>query len=215
MLNKIKKLFGKKQVQEAVSVYEKIDNLFDTLNDEVVVLEIGEDLVEYATSIIETIGSLRKQIKSECGFIMPTVAVRENYYIQENEFKISVQEKLIEQRFVIPTEDEITEEVYDALKTVVYDNLNSVFTNEIAEKYINTVKKNNSMLVWNLTSILSIVDIKTILFDIIMKGKSINNINYIFEKMGEYVLSEGNYQAVGKKYNPHTISQAISKYLYK
>lgn len=215
MLNKIKKLFGKKQAQEMVSVSEKIENLFDTLNDEVVVLEIGEDIVEYATSIIETIGSLREQIKSECGFIMPTVAVRENYCIQENEFKIIVQEKLIEQRFVIPTEEEITEEVYDAIKTAVYDNLDSIFTNEIAEKYINTVQKNNCWLIWNLTSLLSVVDIKTILFDIIMMGKSINNINFIFEKIGEYVLSEGISQAIGKKYNPHTISQGISKYLYK
>ena len=214
MLNKIRILFGKKN-NTNVSVYEKIDNLFNSLNEEVIVLEIGEDLIEYENSISEIISSLRAQIKEECGFIMPTVSIKQNYVIQENQFNIFIQEKLVEQRFVIPTEDNIQEELYDSLKTNVYDNLDSVFTNEITEKYINTVKKNNGMLVWNITNILSIIDIKTILSEIIMKGKSINNINYIFEKMGEYILADGISQTNCKKYNPHIISQAISKYLYK
>ena len=214
MLDKIRNLFGKKNDTDT-SVYEKIDSLFDTLNDEVIVLEIGEDLAEYNNSISGIIGSLRAQIKEECGFIMPTVSIKQNYVIQENQFNIYIQERLVEQRFVIPTEDNIKEEIYDSLKTTVYDNLDSVFTNEITEKYINTVKKNNGMLVWNITNILSIIDIKTILSEIIIKGKSINNINYIFEKMGEYILADGIAQTNGKKYNPHIISQAISKYLYK
>ena len=214
MLNKIRNLFGKKNSTNT-SAYERIDSLFDTLNDEVIILEIGEDLIEHDSSITEIISCLREQIKEECGFIMPTVSIKHNYVIQENQFNIYIQEKLIEQRFVIPTEDNIKEEVYDSLKTSVYNNLDSVFTNEITEKYINAVKKNNGMLIWNITNILSIIDIKTILSEIIMKGKSINNINYIFEKMGEYILSDGIAQTNGKKYNPHIISQAISRYLYK
>lgn len=215
MLNRIKTLFGKKENTNTISAYENIDTLFDSLNGETVVVEIGEDLIEHEISIRKVIESLREQLKDECGFIMPAVAIKYNYIIQENQFNVYIQEKLVEQRFVVPTADEIAEEAYDALKTVIYDNLDTVFTNEIAEKYVRTVEKNNSLLVWNITGVLSIVDIKKILFDIIMKGKSINNIDYIFEKMGEYILSEGSYPNPEKRYSPHVISEAISKYLYK
>ncbi len=216
MLNRIKNLFNKKEeckVQE--SVYDKIDSLFDSMNSEVIVLELGEDLIEFRDSAVKIIGELRAQIKDECGFIMPSVTVRQNYAIQENEFVIYIQDKMIENRFVIPTEEDFASEVFDALKTAIYNNIECVFTNEITEKYIEKVQKNNNLLVCNLINILSVIEIKTILSDIIFKGKSINNINYIFEKIGEYVLSEGNYKNTDRKYNPHVISQAISKYLYK
>ena len=211
----IKNLFQTKNNIKKYSTYEKIENLFDSLQKEVITIDLGEDLLQFKDSVIAEIGEIREQIKDECGFIMPPVELRANYAIQENEFNIFIQEKLVESRFAVPTENGLKEEIYEGIKNAIYNNLDIVFTNELTEKYINTVKKNNSILIWNVTNILSVVDIKTILSDIIFKGNSIQNINYIFEKIGEYVLSEGINNNSYKRFNPHAISQAISKYLYK
>ena len=215
MLNRIKSLFNIRRCVGNLTTNEKIENLFDSLQNEIITIEFGSDLIQFADSAIKLVWDLREQIKDECGFIMPAVKIKNNDIIQENEFRIYVIDKLAETRYVIPTEENLTEELYDGLKTVVYSNLDTVFTIEVTEKYINTVKKKNDLLVWNVMYILSVIDIKTILSDIISYGKSINNINYIFEKIGEQVLSDGIQQCSLKKYNPHTISGAIVKYINK
>ena len=60
-----------------MSAYEKIDNLFDLLSEDIVHLQIGEDLVPFGESIVELISSLREEIKEECGFILPPVRINE------------------------------------------------------------------------------------------------------------------------------------------
>ena len=215
MLQKIKKLFHLERQEKSLSVYDKINNLFDSLNDDIILVQIGSDLSPHAEYICELISSLREEIKDECGFILPPVRVLENECYQENEYTIIVRGEYAVDGFLIPNRQGIDEEFYEAMKTVIYKKIDDLFTNELAEKYINTVQRENGLLIWNLTNILSVVDIKTILSDIISAGKSINNINYIFEKIGEQILSDGDYRDFSKKYNPHTISQAISKYLHK
>jgi len=216
MLKWFEKLLLIKSNKEKVSVCNKtIDDLFDSLNETIIDIRVGSDLVRFDESIFELFWKLREEIKSECGFIIPEVRLREDFSYQENEFGIYVYNQKVHEGFAIPSHDECCDEIYEALKTVIYDNLDKVFTNELAEKYVNTVMKSNNILVWDITNKLSIIDIKTILTEIIMKGKSINNISYIFEKMGEYILSDGICPYSNKKYNPHIISQAISRYLYK
>ena len=51
------------------------------------------------------------------------------------------------------------------------------------------------------------------MLDIIQKGKSLNNINYIFEQIGEQVLTEGKYRDCSVKHNPHIIAKQIVKQL--
>lgn len=213
MLKRIKNLLHIKQTEKVMSVCEQINNLYDSLNEDIILVKIGEDLVQYGDFICGIISELRSEIKDECGFILPPVRTRDYPCLQENEFVITVQGEDVFNGFVLPTEDGIREELYDGLKTVVYDKLDEIFTNEITEKYINTVQKNNSLLIWNLTSILSVIDIKTILSDIIQKGKSINNIDYIFEKIGEHILSDGEQNAFFKRHNPHTIAKKIAEKL--
>ena len=67
------------------------------------------------------------------------------------------------------------------------------------------------ILIWNLTNVLSVIQIKTILSEIIAAGKSINNINYIFEKIGEQILSDGEYRDCLKKHNAYSIAKNIAK----
>ena len=215
MLEWFEKIFSVKTQNEKISVHEGIDDLFDSLNETIIDVQVGDDLIPFCSDIIKVIWRLRDEVKAECGFIMPETRLRNNSSYQENEFRIHIHNKKVHQGFAVPTLTDSCDEIYEALKTVVYDNIDSIFTNELTEKYINAAMKNNSILIWNITNILSVIDIKTILSEIIMKGKSINNINYIFEKMGEYILADGISQSMCKKYNPHIISQAISKYLYK
>ena len=213
MLEKIKNLFLKNNSTKQYSTYEKIEHLFDALQNEVIAIELGEDLLEFKEFVTDNVGTIREQIKDECGFIMPPVELKENYVIQENEFRIYVQDKMVENRYVIPTKDNLAEELYDGLKTTVYNHLDVIFTNELTEKYINAVRKKNDLLIWNVTNILSVIDIKTILSDIIFSGKSINNINYIFEKIGECILSNYEYTICMRQYNPHKIAKEITKTL--
>ena len=215
MLHRIKQIFHLKNREEAPTVYEKINNLFDSLNEDIILVQIGSDLIPFAEFICNLISSLREEIKDECGFILPPVRILENECYQENEYTIDVRGEQAASGFLIPNEEGIREEFYEALKTVAYARIDDIFTNELAEKYINIVQRENGRLIWDLTNLLSVVDIKVILSDIINMGKSINNINYIFEKIGEQILSDGEYREYGKKYNPHVISKAITKYLYK
>ena len=215
MLHRIKQIFQLEKKEEAPTVYEKINDLFDTLNEDIILVQIGSDITPFGDYICDLVSLLREEIKDECGFILPPVRIRDNIGYQENEYTIEVRGEYAGGGFLVPNETGIREELYEALKTVVYARIDDIFTNEIAEKYINIVQRENSWLIWNLTNLLSVIDIRMILSDIINMGKSINNINYIFEKIGEQILSDGGYRECGKKYNPHTISKAISKYLYK
>ena len=213
MINKIKNWLRLNNCKKELSAYEKIDNLFDSLSEDIVHLQIGEDLVPFGESIVELISSLREEIKEECGFILPPVRINEGAYIQENEIVIHIRQKRIKNIYVIPNEEGIHEELYETLKTVIYEYLDKIFSNEVAEKYINTVQKNNSWLIWNLTNVIPVTDIKTILVDIINKGKSINNINFVFEQIGKLVLSDGSYRDCSKNRNPHVIAKQVAKSL--
>lgn len=214
MLNRIKKLFHlKKHEEETPSVYERIDNLYDELNDDMILIKIGSDLVEHGKFICEIISELREEIKDECGFIFPPTRVRDYDWLQENEFNISINGKEVESGFLIPNEKGIREELYETLKSVIYGSLETLFTNEVAEKYIDTVQRKNGWLIWNITNTLSVIELKTIMLDIIQKGKSINNINYIFEQIGEQILTDGKYKDCLAKHNPHIIAKQIVKQL--
>jgi len=212
MLKRIINLFcpkKKKEIFTTSDINEKINNLFDSLDENIIKIHIGTDLNSYRQLIYDTVFDIRVELQDECGFIIPTVNIEDNFFIQENELVIYIREKKIVNCFMIPNQISIQEEFYELFKSTVYEYIKTIFTNELTEKYIYAVQKNNNLLVWNLTNILSTIDIKTILTDIILQGKSISNINYIFEKIGEQVLSSGEYRDYLKKYNPHAIAREI------
>ena len=210
MLKRIKNFLHIGNQEAEPSVYDRIESLYEELNNDVILVKIGEDLVPHSDYIVKQIGELREEIKDECGFIFPPVRVLDNLSpLQENEFCIMIRGSRVQNGFLVPTKKGIREEFYEILKTTIYDYIEQIFTNEITEKYIETVRRNNGWLIWNLTNILSITDIKTIMLDIIQKGKSINNIDYIFEQIGEQVLTDGKYRDCLRKFNPHSIAKEI------
>ena len=200
MFHKIKKLFQKRKSNA------KIDNLFNSLNDYIITVRVGSDLVPFADFIIDVISDLRESIKNECGFIFPLVNIKDNIFYQENEYTIDIRGEQADRGFLVPNKDGIKKEFCESLKNVIYNKIDYIFTNQLVEKYINIVKEENHILVNNVTYYLSTVEIKTILSDIISTRKSINNIDYIFEKIGDQIFSN-------RCYNPHKISTEILKYL--
>ena len=214
MLKRIKNLFKKKTENTELSVSEKIDNMYDKLFQDVILLHIGEDLTVLSKELCSIIQELREEIKDECGFIIPQLHIKDNTSLQENEFKVYIRGELAGNGFLIPNEDGIRDELYDTLKTIIYDKINVIFTNDIAERYLDIAQRKNGWLIWNITKALSVPEIKIILTDLINNGKSICDIGYIFEKIGEEILLDGGYQdCFYKKYNPHAIAEEIAKTL--
>ena len=213
MFSNIKNFLHIKTKVKKLSNEEKINKLFDSLDREVIIIQIGSDLAVFGDFICEIVSKMRDEIKYECGFILPLVKIVENKYYQENEFTIKIQDKEVEKGFLIPSKKGVEEEFYDVLKTVIYNYLDKIFTNELTEKYIDKVQEKNNLLIWNLSSILTVIDIRVIMLEIIKSGKSINNISYIFEQIGEEVLLSEKYKSGKEKYNPHIIADKISEKL--
>ena len=216
MLKRIKNLFNIKNNEDEaeLSTEEKIDCLFDNLYEDIILLHLGEDLAAFGQLFCNIIQQLRDEIKNECGFILPNVHVQDCSILQENEFLVFIRGERVEDGFLIPNEKGINEEFYDIFKTVIYNRMEDIFTNSLAERYIDIVQRKNGWLICNLSRVLSVPEIKIILSDIINNGKSINDIDYVFEKIGENVLLDGGYQDwYGRKYNPHEIAKRVTKVL--
>lgn len=215
MLERIKKIFNNKKNEETeISVSEKIENLYDELNKDVITLDLGDDLFLLETLMSDVIHELREEIYNECGFIIPKVNINNNVLLQENEFVLYIRSKITENGFLIPNEKGIREEFYEVFKTIIYNKIEDIFTNSLAERYIDTANRKNYWLISNITRVLSIPEIKIILLDIINNGKSINDIGLVFEKIGENILLDGGYQDYFyKTFNPHQIAKQIVKVL--
>ena len=207
MLERLKKIFKIENKKSKKTIYDAIDELFHSLNDDVLRIEVGEDLVPFGEDIINITGCMRNEIKNELGLIIPTVHILDNSLLQENEYKIYVKGKEIYTGYAIPNKMEITNEIYENLKTSVLNNMKNILTNELTEKYIESVRAQNNLLVWDITGAISTSEIRMILSDLLEKGKSIKNISSIFEKISEqiFIYNKFDYR------NPHKISDEIFK----
>ena len=89
-----------------------------------------------------------------------------------------------------------------------YFMFSDIFSNEITEKYIDLVQRNNSWLIWNVLRMVPVTGIKVILVDILKAGKSIKDIVFVFEKICEYA-SENKDFATSK--DPYRIAERVKK----
>ena len=192
---------------------EKIKDLFKELREDVVLIRLGEDLTDYAELFKTIIQNLRAEIKSECGFILPEVRLQEGAWLQENEYVVFIQGINVYNGYLIPNVEGINDEFYEKFKTVVYDKMDNIFTNELTEKYIDSAEIKNGRLMWNIAQILSVPEIKIILSDIISNGKSINNIGYVFEKIAEEILLNNSFSPFEKSKNLHEVAKKVAKVL--
>ena len=107
MLGKLKQIFNIKPKNCGINTPEKIEHLFDSLKEDQIRLEFGSDIVPYGEKVCSIIDGIRNEIKDELGFIMPAVHVLDNQNLQENEYTIKIQDKVLYRGFVIPNEEGI------------------------------------------------------------------------------------------------------------
>lgn len=185
MIEKLKKILKLNRKHSEANVYSEIDKMFDNLGVDEICIQIGEDLVTFADEIGEKICDVRKKIKDKTGLIIPVVRILDNCDIQENEYQIQLRNKTKFTGYTVPKEDYAANEIIRKLEDVCMENIDIVLTNEMTEKYIEYVQRNNSWLVWYLSRLVPTTGIKFILTDLIKNGKSINDITFIFEKICE------------------------------
>ena len=210
MIERIKKIFNFCAKNHVTSPFEKFDNMFSSsLGEDIIRIEIGDDLIKFGDRMCEILDEVRHEICEENGFIMPLVRIIDNQGLQENKYRIIIRGNTVYVDYVVPNKDWVEEVFPHDLKKVINENLSAVFTNELTEKYIETVQKTNSWLVCEVFNCISTSEIRIILLDILKEGKSIKDINYIFEKINEQIFIENKFHYR----EPHKLAKEILKSL--
>ena len=103
MLEKLKNIFRlNKSVEKELSIEDKIEELFSSLNSDTITLLVGNDFIDYSESILKIVDETRNEIKDTNGFILPLVHIKSSDSIQENELIFKVREKEVLQKFILP-----------------------------------------------------------------------------------------------------------------
>lgn len=209
MLDKLKQLFNLKTTTEVTpTVEEKIEEAFNSLGEDVVRLEFGEDVTAFSYLILEKINEFRENLKLDTGFIFPPVHVLQNDDLQENEIVFYVRGKETEHEFLIPNKETVDKYIPETLTRLFETNIDEIFTMEYLERYINKVQSINSWLVWDISKQLGAYEIKTILVNVLKQKKSIADINRVFEKIDECLAENRDFCHVWK---PEIVSKRICK----
>ncbi|MBQ3311181.1 FHIPEP family type III secretion protein [bacterium] len=206
MIEKIKNLL-KLNTKTKLTVETQINDMFKSLTSDELKIALGDDLTFIAPKICYRIQELRKKIKDDNGFIMPTVRLFDDNKLQENEYQISIRSKKIFTGYTVPNEDYACNEILNSLEASCMDNLELVFTNELTEKYINAVQSQNSLLIWNVSHLVPVTGIKAILINLLKNGKSLKDITFIFEKICEAATQEKDWFSMR---DPEKISKIIN-----
>ncbi len=210
MIKKIKEFFHIIPKNTEPNVFERFDNLFSNkLDEDIIRIELGEDLINFGERMCQIIENLRNKICEEKGIIFPIVRIIENESLQENQYEVFIRGKNVFIDYAVPNDNWLEEVFPQDFKKIINNNLPAIFTNKIVEKYIETVQKNNNMMITEITNWLSTSEIRRILLDIIERGKSIREIAYIFEKIDEQVFIENRFNFR----EPHKIAEEIIKAL--
>lgn len=213
MLKKFKEYFNKltndvkSSSPKQQTVLERINDLYDSLNDDTICINIGSDLVNLIDIIISCSDEFRTELKNKTGFILPPIRYQQDDNLQENELNIYINGNCVFDEYIIPNEKNISEEIKTILNKLYKNHIKDIFSNEVVEKYINAVKTNNYKLAVDVCYRLASVEIKYILVDLLEHDKSINNIVLIFEKVSEQLYINNTYM----KYNICLMSKEIIK----
>ena len=191
MIKKINKLLNFNKDTNENEISKKIDNLYASLDTESIQIELGNDIIKFNETLRNCIDKFRTKTKEKYGFILPAVRIRDRQNLQANEVIIKINNKTVIELFLIPTEAKVEQEFNEGLKKLFNDFIEDIFTCEIMERYILLVRKKNSYLIWNLTNTYTIIELKDILTSLLKNKKSLNNISYIMEQIGQISLSNG------------------------
>ncbi|MCM1003206.1 MAG: FHIPEP family type III secretion protein [Candidatus Gastranaerophilales bacterium] len=210
MIEKLKQIFNfnKAADDEKPSVEERIEEAFNSLGEDVLKIEFGTDISEFADLVLMRIDAVREDVKNESGFIFPPVHVLEKSDLQENEVVFYVRGKEVLHDFIVPNEETVEKFIYESLFDILRDYVDEIFTMEYVEKYITKVQQTNSWLVWSISTQFRAYEIKTILVNLIKEKKSIADINRVFEKIDECLSENRDCYHIWK---PEVVARRISK----
>jgi len=201
MLNKLKRILNiitenqknfvcNQEIHAVETIFEKIDKMYESLTDDIIRIEIGSDIAKFSDEITSVTVFTRQRIREEKGFIFPAIRFLDNLNIQENEIKIYLNGNELYSKFLIPNPFEILRDIEETLDDLFNNHLDEIFRSETVEKYLDVVKKYNSKLASDISYNFSSVEICYILKKLLKSGKSIKNINYIFERIAEELFLE-------------------------
>ena len=210
MLENLKKYIGIKSLKLnkccKTDVFKQIDTMFALLEEDTIRLEFGDDIVFYKDEIMKVLGEERERINNKNGFILPPVRCIDNQTLQENEIDIFLNGKKIDERFVIPKQENVQEEILNIINDLYEQHLYEIFSNEMVERYIGRAKSNNLKTVTEVCYNLASVEIKYILIDLLTHNKSIKNIGLIFEKISEKIYIYNSYKNNIEKFSKMLIT---------
>ena len=173
MLEKIIKLFNfQKNTETNETILNNIDDLFNSMNSDIITIFVGSDFTKLVDTIIETIKTTRTKVKEETGFIIPEIHILDDDNLQENELNLHIRGKKVLQRFIVPNMKEIEKELQEILNIIYQEHLEEIFSLELVEKYIEFSREKLAWTIWNITSMYSISEIRNILIYILKKQKS-------------------------------------------
>lgn len=173
-----------KPKNEPKSTEDIINDMFSSLVVDEIYIELAENIFDIFKS--ENINDIRQKIKEKSGFILPVVWYSKNSSLEDNEYKIYLRKNLIFEGFTVPEDKYMNAEILYNLENTCKENIDLIFTNKVFEKYVNVVQRNNQWLVWEIAQHISPTDMRTILLDLIKMGKSIENIEFVFEQIGKF-----------------------------
>ena len=175
--------FFEKKEEVKVDVNAVISSLYSKLEEDVVKIEIGLDLLPFIDDILQFCSDFRLKTFFKTGFILPPVHFVDSDSIQENEYRVYVQGLLIKTGFVVFTKDEILKEFSTVFDYLYENELDEIFTNEATENYLKKVEEKNYRLSQEITNFYDMHDIKQIFVNLLKNNKSIKNISSIVEKI--------------------------------
>jgi flagellar biosynthesis component FlhA len=210
-LNKILKKFDKNTTK--ITPEDRISEMYNSLSSDEIVILVGVDLTKTAPNFCSHIADLRENLFEKLGFILPPVRIVDSINVQENEYHFIINGNKAFVGFSLFNEVDAISEIMENFEITCLENIGEIFSNRMTEKYIEKVRDENSFLIWNLSNMLPVWSIKTILIDILKNGKSIKNISYILEKVCEILLEKSSYDIYEQNPNPHKISEKIIKSL--
>lgn len=206
MIEKITNLLKLNRKETQKSVYDEINDMFDSLGVDELKITLGEDLTPFGEELGRHIRELRRKIKSKTGLIIPAVRILDNTDLQENEYQIRIRENIVFTGFTVPKQDYALNEITANFEKECIKNVELVMSNELTEKYMETVQRNNGWLMCYLSRLIPTTGIKIILSDLIKNGKSINDISFIFEKICEVATKDRDMYSIR---DPHKIAREL------
>lgn len=210
MIKKIIDFLQFKKHEQEKTVQEEIDELFDTLYVDELKISIGEDLIPYSKDLSLKIKDLRKKLKEKTGLIIPAVRILDDSDLQENEYRLFIRQNVVFTGFTVPKEDYAINEITANFEKQCLKNVELVLSNELTEKYMETVQRNNGWLICYLSRLIPTTGIKIILANLIKNGKSIKDINFIFEKICEVATQDRDMYSIR---DPYKIAKALNSRL--